>query len=469
MGSSTVRPEARSTDGGGRDPDGSCRVGVQVERRHASVRGDAVPAYELLRPMMRAWYAHAMSASSAVPKPVDATSVSVEGADPDAVLLIGNGPAHGWGVVTHQLSLTGHLGRAVTARTERPCAVTYIGDETMNVSSVLAWVGDHDLTAYDVVVVVLGMNDAVRLTRVPVWRERFAELMDALTASIRPSARILVAGMQPVRSVTPYDSVLGGIAQRHAGRLDREARGIVDRTERASSCALGAPELEPDRPHGSSRVYRSWAREIADTAAPLLAEVRDAEGASRVPHRPVEPSYEWAGTARLVEQARHGGSAELQRLAGVAQQRFDVDVAVVSLLDGDRLWYAMNTDRLPFSIPRDIAYCATVVADDRAMVVPDAQRDSRFAGNPFIDITGMDFYAGYPLHSSDGDPIGTFCLLDRRTRAPASVPIEELREIALQAQTELQRYETGPAQPAPRDGGRPGVADADADAGAADA
>jgi hypothetical protein len=64
-------------------------------------------AYELLRPMMRAFYASAMAASTGVPKPVDAASIPVEGEDPDAILLIGNGPAHGWGVVTHQLSLPG--------------------------------------------------------------------------------------------------------------------------------------------------------------------------------------------------------------------------------------------------------------------------------------------------------------------------------------------------------------------------
>jgi GAF domain-containing protein len=103
-----------------------------------------------------------------------------------------------------------------------------------------------------------------------------------------------------------------------------------------------------------------------------------------------------------------------------------------------------------------------VMTDDSAMVVPDAQRDPRFAGNPFIDITGMDFYAGYPLHSSDGDPIGTFCLLDRRTRAASTVPVDVLRDIALQAEAELQRYETGSADAAPDGGGRRDGADADA-------
>ena len=154
------------------------------------------------------------------------------------------------------------------------------------------------------------------------------------------------------------------------------------------------------------------------------------------------PSFEWAGAARLVEQARTGGSAELQRLAGVAQETFGVDVAVVSLLDGDRLWYAMNTNRLPMSIPREVAYCNTVVSEDQFLIVPNAQQDPRFRGNPFIDVTGMNFYAGYPLRSTAGQTIGTFCLLNRRTRDANTVPMEQLKTIALQAQTELRRYET---------------------------
>lgn len=399
-------------------------------------------AYELMRPVMRAWYAKEIAESGLIPKPVDASLVAVDSDDADAVLLLGNGPAHGWGVVTHQLSLAGHLGRAATSRTGRPCGVNFIGDETMNISSALSWVGDHDITAYDVIVVMVGMNDAVRLTRIPVWEARFAELLHTLETGSRDAARIVVVGMQPVRSIIPYNKVLGGVAQRHATRLNREAEKLTAQVSRATYMTLPAPRLEKDRPHGSSNVYRAWARTIADEAAPLLDTVREVEGDARMPRRLEGPSFEWAGAARLVEQARDGGSEELQRLAGIAQETFGVDVAVVSLLDGDRLWYAMNTHQLPMSIPREVAYCNTVVAEDRFLIVPNAQQDLRFRGNPFIDVTGMNFYAGYPLRSSAGDPIGTFCLLNRRTRDANTVPMEELKTIALQAQAELRRYET---------------------------
>jgi hypothetical protein len=60
-------------------------------------------------------------------------------------------------------------------------------------------------------------------------------------------------------------------------------------------------------------------------------------------------------------------------------------------------------------------------------------------------MTGVDLNAGHPLRSSEGEPIGTSCLLDRRTHEAAAVSIAGLPEMALQADTALHRYETGPA------------------------
>lgn len=328
--------------------------------------------------------------------------------------------------------------------------MNYIGDEAMNISSALAWIGDHDVTPYDTVVVLVGMNDAVRLTRLSVWSRRFEELMSKLVEETRSTTRILVVGMQPVRSILPYDSVLGSVAQIHATRWNRAAAEIARRTGRADFVPLGTPEREPERPLGSPGVYRAWAREIAEHAAPLLDAVRIEEGDARVPAALPSRSFAWEGGAALVEQAMTGGSEELQRLATEAQKSFSVDVAAVTLVDGDRLWYAVNTHLLPMSIPSEVAYCSTVVAQDGFLEVPNAQRDPRFRGNPFIDVTGMDFYAGYPLHASDGRTIGTFCLLNRRTRPAGTVPVDELRALALQAQTELRRYEPQSDSPADR-------------------
>ena len=57
------------------------------------------------------------------------------------MLLLGNGPTHGWGVVSHQLALTGHLGRALSAQTGDAWDVDYVGDELMNVATALNWLG----------------------------------------------------------------------------------------------------------------------------------------------------------------------------------------------------------------------------------------------------------------------------------------------------------------------------------------
>ncbi len=408
--------------------------------------------YEVMRPVMLAWYAKKMGESAAVPKPRDAPISRSDDPDADSVLLFGNGAAHGWGVVTHDLALTGQLARVLQSATERPTSVNYIGDETMNVSAAIAWLGEHDVSPYDLVVSVLGMNDAVRLTSVATWESQLAALLTKLSAGMKLHARIVVVGIQPVRSVTAYDTPLGAIAEIHARRLNQVTQEVIRRFPEVTYFRLSEPTLEADRPHGSRKVYGAWAKTVAEWAAPALDACRAEEGNARRARGAADIEWDWSGSPHLIASASTGGSDELQRLATLAQETFDVDVAVVSLLNGDRLWYAMNTDRLPRSIPRQLAYCDVTVTQDQPLVVPDARRDDRFRGNPFIDVTGMNFYAGHPLHSSTGQAIGTFCLLNRRPRPESSVSLDALRDMALQAQSELWKYETPPADritPAP--------------------
>ncbi|CAN5219762.1 hypothetical protein BH09ACT1_BH09ACT1_17730 [soil metagenome] len=396
---------------------------------------------------MRSWYAMKMGESGIVPKPTDSTTIPADHPDPDRVLLLGNGPTQGWGVSTHELALAGHLSRSLGTLGQRPCSVDYVGDETMNIRSALAWLGTHDVSRYDLITIVIGMNDAVRLTETAVWETEIRRLLRELTARAKNSARLLVAGIQPVRSVSAYNVPLGTVAERHARRLNAITERIVAEIPTARYFRLNPSNLESDRPHGSAAVYRAWANDLAIHATPLLQSVRESERDDRMLRQPVTPEWEWSGAENLVEAAALGGTPELQRLATLAQETFEVDVAVVSLLDGDRLWYAMNTDRLPTSIPREVAYCNLVVNEEQQLIVPDARRDDRFRGNPFIDVTGKIFYAGHPLVASTGETIGTFCLLNSKAKTAASVPLDQLRDIALQAQAELWKFEPSPISP----------------------
>ena len=97
----------------------------------------------------------------------------------------------------------------------------------------------------------------------------------------------------------------------------------------------------------------------------------------------------------------------------------DTPIALISLIDRDRQWFKSHAGMDAGEGRRDEAFCNHVIqAPDRLMEVRDAARDARFVDNPYV--TGGEairFYAGMPLVTPGGAPIGTVCVLDRRARA----------------------------------------------------
>jgi PAS domain S-box-containing protein len=84
--------------------------------------------------------------------------------------------------------------------------------------------------------------------------------------------------------------------------------------------------------------------------------------------------------------------------------------------------------------PRESSFCAHAMLGSDLMVVPDATLDSRFAQNPLV--TGdpfIRFYAGAPLLTKDGFPLGSLCVIDRKPRAGLT-PLQQqgLRVMAAQ-------------------------------------
>lgn len=396
----------------------------------------------LLRPVMRVWYRKLLFELGGLPSPMDEPTVTTPGEDPDRVLLLGSGPAYGWGVSTYALSLTGHLAREIDRGTGRPATVHFIGHEMMNAASATAWLGEHDLATYDAVVVMIGLNDAARLTPETAWQKSMTTLLDTLRQRSKQSTRILIAGIQPVRSITAFDSFLGGIAQKHAGRLNTITEGVVAGRDGITFHPLEAVVFSEDRPFGSADTYRQRAISLAEHLIPVLDEVRqnEREAPNLAPATP--DSWAWSGAETFVKNAATGGSSTLRALTDEAREAFGVDLAVVTLLDGSTLWYGVHTNLLPRRIPRELTYCDVAAATDAPLIVSDSRSDPRFQENPFIDISGSRFYAGHPLYASSGDVIGTFCLHNIAPKAASSIPLDTLATFAKRAETELRSYET---------------------------
>lgn len=398
-------------------------------------------AYEVLRPAMRLWYGAQLRDGMGAPTPRDEPASRSGRSDADRVLLLGNGPTHGWGVLSHHFALTGRLAEAMTNVTGRPCDVEYVGDELMNVASAVSWLGARDVAAYDLVIVVVGMNDAVRLTPVDAWSSALRSLIDQLLTRARADVHVLLAGIQPVRSVAPYAGLYSLIGQLHADRLNAAARRVLTDIERAEHVDLHAPAFEPGRPLGSAKPYGEWAERLALRAAPLVRHGADASAA------PSE-AWVWEGAGRIIAEQRDGGELlELRALEDAARIEFGADIALVTLLDGDRQWFPTARGPLPSSVPRELTYCDVAARQEETLVVPDSRRDDRFRGNPYIDQSGTPFYAGKALKSPDGAVIGSLCVLNASPRAASSIDLSRFDTFATEAEALLQRLGAGTDAP----------------------
>ena len=305
----------------------------------------------------------------------------------------------------------------------------------MNVRSARAWLGERDLEPYDAVVVVVGVNDAIRHTPLTTWRAALTDLASWIMPRLRRDARLHLVGMPPIRSIAGYDNLVGRLAEPRRRGLHAATRQIID--------DLGLPPLIELGPTGvdaedGAPVYAAHAATLADRLAPVLAAHAPAEGR---PALPDAAPWDWSGAASVLHHQESGGLPALRALAERAQKRFRVEFAVVSLLNGDRIWHAMNTEVFPPSVPLDLSFCKYTIEDEAPLVVGNTALDPRFAANPLTQLSFIHFYAGVPLEDSAGNVIGSFCLQGSRPKSAARFPLEELRAMALEAQDELRRHE----------------------------
>jgi PAS domain S-box-containing protein len=130
---------------------------------------------------------------------------------------------------------------------------------------------------------------------------------------------------------------------------------------------------------------------------------------------------------------------EYDDIVRLASQICETPISLISLLDEDRQWFKANHGLAAVQTPRDISFCGHAIQQPDIMIVADAETDVRFKLNPLV--TGdphIRFYAGVPIHSQDGFPLGTLCVIDQVPHTLTSAQVFALEVLARQVQKLLE-------------------------------
>lgn len=127
------------------------------------------------------------------------------------------------------------------------------------------------------------------------------------------------------------------------------------------------------------------------------------------------------------------------RLTRLAAKIFNMPIAVVSLVDTDRIWFKSHHGLNVREIGTDPGLCTTAIMSDDIYIVENAIEDPRTLTNPLVvSEFGLRFYASVPLKTVDGFNIGTFAIIDNKQRYLTESQQETLKELAGIAMDEIE-------------------------------
>ena len=106
------------------------------------------------------------------------------------------------------------------------------------------------------------------------------------------------------------------------------------------------------------------------------------------------------------------------RITLLASKVFNMPIAIVSLVDEDRIWFKSSQGLGDVrQIDKSPGLCASAILSDEIYLVEDARNDPRCLANPLVTgAFGLQFYAAAPLKTQDGYNLGTLCVIDKKKR-----------------------------------------------------
>ncbi len=104
-------------------------------------------------------------------------------------------------------------------------------------------------------------------------------------------------------------------------------------------------------------------------------------------------------------------------IADLTAELFRVPIALISLVDEERIWFKSRHGLDAQQVGRESGLCASAILSANVYHVGDASSDPRTRGNSLVTgEPGLRFYAAAPLRTRDNLGLGTLCIIDRQPR-----------------------------------------------------
>jgi hypothetical protein len=127
------------------------------------------------------------------------------------------------------------------------------------------------------------------------------------------------------------------------------------------------------------------------------------------------------------------------RITALAARIFNVPIALVTVVDHDRIWFKSRHGLDAEQIDRDPGLCASAILEYEPWVVTNARVDPRTLTNPLVaGEMGLQFYAGAQLRTHDGHNLGTICVIDVEPREFTVGEAATLHDLAAMVMSELE-------------------------------